>query len=47
MKCLLFITLYLVLISPKTANTFDEIEAKKECDKWVHGGGSYLMWAKV
>ena len=29
-----------------TADAFDEIEAKKECDKWVQEGGSYLMWAK-
>ena len=31
---------------PLTAYAFDEIEAKKGCDKWVEEGGSYLMWAK-
>jgi len=36
----------LILSPPLTANPFNEIESKKECDKWVQEGGSYLMWAK-
>ena len=36
----------MLLSPPLTADAFDEIEAKKECDKWVQEGGSYLMWAK-
>ena len=32
--------------SSECADTFDEIEAKKECDKWVHEGGTYLTWKK-
>ena len=29
------------------ADTFDEIEAKTQCDKWVDEGGTYLMWKKA
>ena len=29
-----------------TADTFDEISAKRECEKWVHEGGAYLIWKK-
>ena len=36
----------LILCPPLTADAFDAIEAKKECDKWLQEGGSYLMWAK-
>ena len=46
MKCLLFLALYLVFITPITSETFDYIEAKEECDKWLHEGGSFLMRIK-
>ena len=36
----------MILFLPLKADTFDEIEAKRECDKWVHEGGTYLMWKK-
>ena len=46
MKRLLLLAIFLMLLPPLTADAFDEIEAKKECVKWVHEGGSYLMWKK-
>ena len=32
--------------TPLNADTFDEIEAKREGDKWVYEGATYLMWNK-
>ncbi len=40
------LTIYLILFPSMIADAFDQIEAKKECNKWVQEGGSYLMWAK-
>ena len=46
MKRSLFLAMFLIHFLPLNADTFDEIEAKRECDKWVHEGGTYLMWKK-
>ncbi len=46
MKCKLLVAIFLILFPPLNANTFDEIEAKRVCDKWIHEGGTYLMWKK-
>ena len=46
MKRSLLLVIFLILLPNLKAGTFDEIEAKKECDKWVHEGGTYLMWKK-
>ena len=46
MKCRLLVAIFLILFPPLNADTFDEIEAKRECDKWVHEGGTYLIWKK-
>ena len=46
MKCSLLLAICLIFSLPLNADTFDEIEAKKECDKWVHEGGTYLIWKK-
>ena len=46
MKRSIILAILLFLFLPLNADTFDEIEAKKECDKWVHEGGTYLMWTK-
>ena len=46
MKRSLVLAIFLILFLPLYADTFDEIEAKRECDKWVYEGGTYLMWKK-
>ena len=46
MKRSLLLVIFLILFPPLNADTFDEIEAKRECDKWIHEGGTYLMWKK-
>ena len=46
MKCSLLLAIFLSFFLPLSADTFGEIEAKIECDKWVHEGGTYLMWKK-
>ena len=46
MKRSLLLAIFLILFLPINADTFDEIEAKRECDKWVQQGGTYLMWKK-
>ena len=46
MKRTLLLAISLILFPPLNADTFDEIEAKQECDKWVHKGGTYLIWKK-
>ena len=46
MKRTLLLVISLILFPPLNADTYDEIEAKKECDKWVQGGESSLMWVK-
>ena len=46
MKRSLLLVIFLILFPHLKAGTFDEIEAKRECDKWVQEGGSYLMWEK-
>ena len=46
MKRTFLLVISLILFPPLNADTFDEIEAKKECDKWVHEGGTYLTWKK-
>ena len=46
MKSTILLAICLILFPPLTASTFDEIEAKSECDRWVHEGGTYLMWKK-
>ena len=46
MKRLLLLLIFLIPFPPLNADTFDEIEAKQECDKWVHEGGTYLIWKK-
>ncbi|WP_269606047.1 hypothetical protein [Prochlorococcus marinus] len=46
MKRPLYLVIFLILSLPLNSNTFDEIEAKRECDKWVHEAGTYLMWKK-
>ncbi len=46
MKLPLLLAICLILFPPLTADAFDEIDARKECDKWVREGGSYLMWTK-
>ena len=46
MKRSLFVAICLILFPSLIADTFDEIEAKKQCDKWVNEGGTYLIWKK-
>ena len=46
MKRSLLLIIFLILFPPLNADTFDEIEAKRECDKWVLEGGTYLLWKK-
>ena len=46
MKRSLLLAIFFILISPLNADTFYEIEAKRECDKWVNEGGTYLIWKK-
>ncbi len=46
MKRSLLIAIFLILYPSLNAETFDEIYAKRECDQWVHEGGTYLMWKK-
>ena len=46
MKRSLILAIFLILFPTLTADALDEIEAKKDCDKWLQEGGSYLMWAK-
>ena len=46
MKRSLFVAIYLILFPSLIADTFDEIEAKTQCDKWVNEGGTYLIWEK-
>ena len=46
MKRSLLLAICLILFLPLNADTFDEIEAKRECDKRVQEGGTYLMWKK-
>ena len=46
MKRSLFVAICLILFPSLVADTFDEIEAKTQCDKWVDEGGTYLMWVK-
>ena len=46
MKFPLLLAICLILFPSLTADALDEIDAKKECDKWVQEGGSYFMWAK-
>ena len=46
MKRSLLFAIFLSLFLPLDADTFDEIKAKRECEKWVHEGGTYLMWEK-
>tara|TARA_B100000945_G_C20166331_1_gene495598 strand:- start:83 stop:376 length:294 start_codon:yes stop_codon:yes gene_type:complete len=46
MKRSLLLAIFFILFPPLIAYAFDEIDAKKECDKWIQEGGSYLMWAK-
>jgi hypothetical protein len=46
MKRSLLLAIFLILSFPLNADTFDELEAKRECDKWVHEGGTYLIWKK-
>ena len=36
----------MILFLPLYADTFDEKETKRECDKWVQVRGTYLMWKK-
>ena len=43
MKGLLLLAILFVLFPSMIANTFDEIEAKRECNKWVNEGGTYLI----
>tara|TARA_B100001250_G_scaffold255286_1_gene219717 strand:- start:131 stop:370 length:240 start_codon:yes stop_codon:yes gene_type:complete len=47
MKRLLLHVICLIIFPPLTADAFDVIEAKRECDRWVHEGGTYFMWKKV
>tara|TARA_Y100001968_G_scaffold87172_1_gene78172 strand:- start:218 stop:454 length:237 start_codon:yes stop_codon:yes gene_type:complete len=42
MKC----SLFLAIFSSLNADTFYEIKAKRECEKLVQKGGTYLMWKK-
>ena len=46
MKSLLLKAIFLILFLPLNADTYNEIDAKRECDKWVNEGGTYLMWKK-
>ena len=46
MKRSLLLAICVILFPSLPADTLDEIEAKKECDKWVQEGGSHLIWAK-
>ena len=46
MKSALCLAIFFSLFLPLNADTFDEIDAKRECDRWVHEGGTYLMWKK-
>ena len=46
MKSSLFLSIFLILLPPLNADTFDEIEAKRECDELVNEGGTYLIWNK-
>ena len=46
MKRSLFVAICLILFPSLIADTFDEIEAKTQCDMWVDEGGTYLMWEK-
>ena len=47
MKRSLLLAIFLILFLPLNADSFYEIDAKRECDKWVHEGGTYLMWKKT
>ena len=38
MKRSLLLAIFFILCVPLNADTFDEIEAKSEFDKWVHEG---------
>ena len=46
MKRSLFVAICLILFPSLIPDTFDEIEAKTQSDKWVHEGGTYLKWKK-
>ncbi len=46
MKRSLLLVIFVSFFLPLNADTFDEIEAKRECNKWVHEGATYLMWKK-
>ena len=46
MKRSLFLAIFLILLPPMNADTFDGIESKRDCDKWVHEGGTYLLRIK-
>ena len=46
MKCTLLLAIFFIFFPPLNADTYDEIEAKRECDKWIREGRSYLMWKK-
>ena len=46
MKRSLLLAILLILFHPINADAFNEIDAKRECDKWVHEGKTYLMWKK-
>ena len=42
----LLLALCFILFSPLTADTFNGIEAKTECEKWVQEGETYLIWKR-
>ena len=46
MKRSLLLVIFLILFPPMNADTFDKIETKRECYKWVYEGGTYLIWEK-
>tara|TARA_B100000214_G_scaffold127834_1_gene90914 strand:- start:168 stop:344 length:177 start_codon:yes stop_codon:yes gene_type:complete len=46
MKRSLMSAICLILFPSLKSDTFDVIEAKKECDKWVQESDSFLIWVK-
>tara|TARA_Y100001968_G_scaffold101200_1_gene91128 strand:- start:208 stop:549 length:342 start_codon:yes stop_codon:yes gene_type:complete len=42
----LLLAIFLIFSPPLNADTFGEMEAKRECDKWANEGRTYLIWKK-
>tara|TARA_B100000214_G_scaffold213102_1_gene154804 strand:- start:110 stop:304 length:195 start_codon:yes stop_codon:yes gene_type:complete len=44
MKSYVLLSIFLILFPHLNSDTSDEIESQRECDKWIHEGGTYLIW---